>query len=147
MTNKSKGTKWETDLVRTLGKFWRGREGLQPRRVAQTGQADAGDLHGMDPFVGQAKNWQSWQDAIREGLDGAERQKVVAGRPYGVAFVKRARKSVGQGYAVMTVETFARLLLRLRRAEALLTDVNYKYHADETQKDIQTPIKSGREEE
>jgi hypothetical protein len=119
--NKAKGTKWETDLVGYLSGVFRGRYGLAPRRVAQEGFLDKGDLHGLSPFVAQAKNWRSWEDAIREGLDGAEVQRVRAGEPYGVAFVKRVRRPVGGGYAVMTVATFARLLLRLRRAESLLS--------------------------
>lgn len=118
--NKAKGTKWETDLVRVLGGFFADRFGLAPRRVAQEGFNDTGDLHGLSPFIGQAKNWRSWEAAIREGLDGAELQRVRARELYGVALVKRARKPVGGGYAVMTVATFARLLLRLKRAEAEL---------------------------
>lgn len=110
---KSKGTKWETDLVKYLSGY-----GFPARRVAQEGFNDSGDIHGLSPFIGQAKNWKSWEAAIREGLDGAERQKVNAGEPYGVAFVKRARKGTGDGYAVMTVQTFADLLRRLHRAES-----------------------------
>lgn len=117
---KAKGTAWETALVKALAGFWRGRHGLQPRRVAQEGFKDSGDLHGLSPFVAQAKNYKSWEDAIRLGLDGVEKQKVHAGEPFGVVFVKRIRRSVGDGYAVMNVATFARLLLRLRRSEALL---------------------------
>lgn len=137
--NKSKGTKWETDLVRSLGNFFRGRHGLEPRRVAQEGYLDTGDLHGLDPFVAQAKDWRSWQDAIREGLDGAEAQRARAGRAYGVAFVKRARRSVGQGYAVTTITTWARVLVRLRRAEAILqaTDPEaFIRHAEATKADL-----------
>lgn len=121
---KDKGTAWETALVRSLSAFWGGRYGLAPRRVAQEGFKDSGDLHGISPFIAQAKNWTSWQAAIREGLDGAEKQKVNARELYGVAFVKRARKPTGDGYAVMTVATFARLLLRLRRAEAMVRDLD-----------------------
>jgi hypothetical protein len=117
---KQRGTKWETDLVRALGAFFAGRFGLAPRRVAQEGFLDTGDLHGLSPFVGQAKDWRSWEAAIREGLDGAETQRVRAGEDYGVALVKRVRRSAGGGYAVLTVATFARVLLRLRRAESLL---------------------------
>lgn len=116
--NKQRGTAWESALVRTLGEFFAGRFGLAARRVAQAGIQDTGDLHGLGPFIAQAKNWRSWEAAIREGLDGAEKQRVAAGADYGVAFVKRARKPVGQGYAVMTVETWARVLLRLARAES-----------------------------
>jgi hypothetical protein len=135
---KQKGTKWETDLVRYLGGLFGGRFGLAPRRVAQEGFNDTGDLHGISPFIGQAKNYKSWEAAIRLGLDGAEAQRVRAGEPYGVAFVKRVRRPVGAGYAVMTVATFARLLLRLRRAESYLQahapDV-YAAHAAETDAD------------
>lgn len=110
---KAKGTRWETALVR----FFRER-GIEAYRPAQEGFRDVGDLHGLAPFVGQAKDWKSWESAIREGLDGAEVQKARAGHPFGVAFVKRARRGPGQGYAVMTVETWAEVLARLRAAES-----------------------------
>lgn len=141
--NKAKGTRWETALVRTLAAFFRERFGLAPRRVAQEGFADTGDIHGIDPFVAQCKDWKSWQDAIREGLDGANKQCKRAGLAYGVAFVKRARRSTGQGYAVMSVATFARLLLRLRRAEALLAATapeSAEWHAEETIKELDTEV-------
>lgn len=123
-TAKAKGTAWETALVRHLGAFFDGRHGLKPRRVAQEGFADTGDLHGLSPFIAQAKNYRSWEDAIRLGLDGAEVQKTRAGEPYGVAFVKRVRRSVGDGYAVQTIASWARVLLRLRRAETYLSDAD-----------------------
>ena len=135
---KRKGTAWETALVKYLGDLFLGRFGLAPRRVAQEGFNDTGDLHGISPFIGQAKNYKSWEDAIRLGLDGAEAQRVRAGEPYGVAFVKRVRRPVGDGYAVMTVATFARLLLRLRRAETYLQDYApeaYVHYAAETERD------------
>ena len=138
--NKAKGTAWETALVRSLGAFFDGRYGLEPRRVAQEGFQDTGDLHGLGPFIGQAKNWKSWEAAIREGLDGAEKQKGHAKADYGVAFVKRARRSVGDGYAVMTVATFARLLARLRRAEELLAPAALGVHVDATAADLAAPF-------
>jgi hypothetical protein len=145
--NKAKGTKWEVDLVKGLGGFFLGRFGLMPRRVAQEGFHDTGDLHGISPFIGQAKNWKSWEDAMREGLDGAEKQKLEAGEPFGVAFVKRVRKPVGKGYAVMTVETWARLVARLARAEELLYQLDSSgdvvgYHEDENRLDLSRPIHS-----
>ncbi|MEU8655275.1 hypothetical protein [Actinoplanes philippinensis] len=114
---KAKGTRWET----ALAKFLTG-VGIAAYRPAQAGFKDTGDLHGLDPWVGQAKDYRSWESAIREGLDGAEKQKIHAGQLYGVAFVKRARRSTGAGYAVTTVATWARVLIRLRRAEELLRD-------------------------
>ncbi|MFD6638348.1 hypothetical protein ACFWDN_21305 [Micromonospora chalcea] len=129
--NKAKGTRWETALVRLFRAA-----GIRAYRPAQEGFRDTGDLHGLDPFTGQAKDWASWQAAIREGLDGAEAQRVNARMDYGVAFVKRARRSAGGGYAVLTVATFVRLLLRLRRAEALLSDVALARHRAATAEDL-----------
>jgi hypothetical protein len=137
---KARGTKWESDLVKSLGAFFGDRFGLAPRRVAQEGFKDSGDLHGLSPFIAQAKNYKSWEEAIRLGLDGAEKQKVHAREPFGVAFIKRVRRSVGDGYAVMTVATFARVLLRLRRAEALLKEnapAAYADYSEECQRDAE----------
>lgn len=80
---------------------------------------------------------------MRVGLDGAEKQRVVAGRDYGVAFVKRARKGVGEGYAVTTVATWLRVLLRLRRAEELLWEADeerYERHVAATAADLERPV-------
>lgn len=117
---KAKGTAFETLIVRALSSFWGGRFGLAPRRVAQEGFQDSGDIHGVSPFIIQAKAYKSWEDAIRLGLDGAEKQKIHAGEPFGVVFVKRIRRSIGDAYAVMTVATWARLVWRLRAAETAL---------------------------
>ncbi|CCQ44292.1 hypothetical protein ARTSIC4J27_216 [Pseudarthrobacter siccitolerans] len=143
---KAKGTKWETDLKRSLTAFFGGRFGLAPRRVAQEGFTDSGDIQGISPFVGQAKNYKSWEDAIRLGLDGAEKQKIHAGEPYGVAFIKRIRKPVGGGYAVMTVATWARVLLRLRRAESYLREASpylYRKHSAECESDAEGDFPRG----
>ncbi|MFI7069529.1 hypothetical protein [Micromonospora sediminicola] len=129
--NKAKGTRWETALVRLFRAA-----GIRAYRPAQEGFRDTGDLHGLDPFIGQAKDWRSWEAAIREGLDGAETQRVNARQDYGVAFVKRARRSTGGGYAVLTVATFVRLLLRLRRAEAMLSDVQLARQRAATAEDL-----------
>lgn len=117
MTNrhKAKGTEWEA----ALRGFFRAL-GIPAYRATQEGARDVGDLHGLDPFVGQAKNWADTVAALRVGTDGAEVQAVNAGRDYGVNFVKRARAPVGRGYAVMTVRTFALVLKRLQMAETAL---------------------------
>jgi hypothetical protein len=132
---KAKGTAFETLIVKTLARFFAGRYGLNPRRVAQEGFYDSGDIHGVSPFIIQAKAYKSWEDAMRLGLDGAEKQKIHAGEPFAVAFVKRPRRSIGDAYAVMNVATFARLLLRLRGAEHYLKkharDV-WEIHVSET---------------
>lgn len=117
---KQKGTAWESAVVRTLSAFWSRREGLEPRRVAQTGFEDIGDIHGVDPFIIQAKAWKDLASALREGVGGAVLQAARAGRSFGVAVIKRPRGAVGDGYTVMRLQDWARLVLRLRRAEALL---------------------------
>jgi hypothetical protein len=140
---KQKGTAWETAIVRALDAFFDKRHGLYPRRVAQTGMLDTGDVHGISPFVGQAKNYRNLTDGLREGLEGVELQKIRAGEPYGVAFVKRVRKSVGSSYAVMTLATWARVVLRLKRAEEFLSVAApdaYARFVEETAKDEDRPV-------
>jgi hypothetical protein len=140
---KQKGTAWETALVRALGDYWSGATGLVPRRVAQSGILDSGDLHGISPYIGQAKNYRDIVAGLREGLEGAEVQRVRAGEPYGVAFVKRPRQPTGRAYAVQTVETWARVLLRLRRAEEALARVDgdaYMRHVAQAREDDERPF-------
>ena len=118
MTNR-KGPRWETDLLGWI------REHLDRRayRPRQEGLEDVGDLHALGGLVViQAKDWKDWQSAIREGLDGAVRQAAVWDRKvnpgadhliepaFPVAVVKRARKPVGEAYAVLRLEDLARLL-------------------------------------
>jgi hypothetical protein len=143
---KAKGTAFETLIVKALSAYFGGRFGLAPRRVAQEGFADSGDVHGVSPFIIQAKAYKSWEDAIRLGLDGAEKQKHHAGEPYAVAFVKRPRRSIGDAYAVMNVATFARLLLRLRRAEESLRlsdPAAFEVHASRSLEDAELPFPKG----
>jgi hypothetical protein len=108
--NKAKGTAWELAVRRYLRAL-----GIDAFKPYEEGHDDAGDIHGVDPFILQAKNYRSWQDAIREGLDGAERQKRVAGVRWGAAVVKRLRRTdPGEAFVVMTLATFAEVLLDLR---------------------------------
>ncbi len=102
---KRKGTAYESAVVA----FLQGR-GIPARRVAQTGQLDTGDIHGIDPFAGQCKAYRNLTDAIRDGVAGANVQAPRAGQPYGVAFIKRPGKAIADGYAVMDLATFAKLL-------------------------------------
>ena len=106
---KRKGRAWETAIVRYLAE-----EGIPARHVAQTGQSDAGDVHGVSPFVIQAKDRKDVLNGLREGLDGVQRQAAVAGEPFGVVVSKRARKPVGEAYVAMRLETFRALLVALR---------------------------------
>lgn len=137
--NKAKGTAWETRIVRVLGAFFTGRTGLAPRRTAQEGMLDTGDIHGVSPVILQAKAWANVADALREGVRGAPAQARRAGEAYGVAIIKRPRAAAGDAYAAMRLEDFARFLLRLRRAEASLQLADpdaYGRHLAETAADL-----------
>lgn len=103
--NKRKGTQWEVDLKGFLNNVLGARTKVY--RPAQSGFKDEGDLHGLSPFVAQAKNYRDLAAALRNGTDGAVKQAEHAGETYGVNFIKRARHTVAGGYAVMTVRQWA----------------------------------------
>lgn len=111
---KRKGTAYESAVV----KYLQG-HGIPARRVAQTGQLDTGDIHGIDPFAGQCKAYRNMADALRDGVAGANAQAPRAGQPYGVAFIKRPGKPIADGYAVMDLATFARMFTDMRGAVEL----------------------------
>lgn len=104
--NKAKGTKWEVAVRDYLNAH-----DIPAFRPAQEGFRDTGDLHGVAFFAIQCKDWRDVTGAVREGTDGVQRQKKNAKRPYGVNFVKRARKGTSQGYAVMTIEDWTAFYL------------------------------------
>ena len=114
--NKAKGTRWETDVVNYLREIG----GLHVVKPRQEGAQDIGDIHVYNYrgiTVIQAKNWASWESAIREGLDGAVKQAAALSHtaplgtePFPVAVVKRARKSTGEAYVVTRLEDFVELL-------------------------------------
>lgn len=101
MTNprKAKGTKFETEIKGFLNNVLGSRTRVY--RPAQEGHRDVGDLHGVSPFIIQAKNWRDTLAALREGLDGAVKQANAAGERWGVNVVKRHRRGVSEAYAVM----------------------------------------------
>jgi hypothetical protein len=140
---KAKGTAFESLIRDALNGFWRGRFGLKAYRPAQEGHLDTGDLHGVSPFIVQAKNYRDVASALREGLNGAVVQAERAGEDYGVAVIKRARRPIGEAAAVMRLEDWARLVLRLRRAEELLdasTEQLIHDHRGETAADLAEPF-------
>lgn len=106
---KAKGTSWESAIRDFLVE-----RGIPAYRPAQAGSKDVGDLHGVSPFVLQAKNYKDLASALRNGVDGANLQRVNAKERWGAAVIKRARKGVSAGYVVMDLETFAEVLAELR---------------------------------
>ncbi|MEU7243371.1 hypothetical protein [Streptomyces sparsogenes] len=111
--SKAKGTRYEGEIRDFLNS-----RGFNVRRVVQMGNKDQGDLHGYPLHVIEAKNEKSLR--LPEYVRQAEREAVNAGVPFGVAFVKRQRASTGDGYAVRSIATDARLMARMRDMEDAL---------------------------
>ena len=59
---KAKGTRAESGTRDRL-RAW----GVRAYRPAQEGRLDVGDLHGVEPFVLQVKDWTDTTAALREG--------------------------------------------------------------------------------
>ena len=100
--NKQAGTRWESAVVVYLRE-----QGVDARRVAQTGVRDLGDIHAGD-WTLEAKSVKSVD--LASFIDQAERERENAGKQYGVAIVKRRSHGTAKGYAVMTLETLARIM-------------------------------------
>lgn len=114
--NKAKGTRWEVAVRDYLEEH----HGIVTYRPAQEGFRDTGDLHGLAFFAIQCKDWKNMTAAVRDGIDGVQKQKKHADKPFGVNFVKRARKGTGQGYAIMTIEDFATLMADIQTMNDLI---------------------------
>lgn len=127
---KDKGTRWERAVRESSNAFFRLRHGLKVYGPRQEGYKDVGDLHGVSPFIWQAKDWKDVVSALREGLNGAVVQAGHAGEMYGAAVVKRARRPVGDAYAIMRFQDLARVTIRLRRAEEYLRILEPEAYAD-----------------
>jgi hypothetical protein len=106
---KAKGTRFESAIVSYL----KSREyGLRPYRPAQAGHLDVGDVHGIEPFVIQAKAHKAFR--LAEWLDAARAQAINAGEQFGVVVVKRAYRPVADSYVVMSLSDFTDVLARVR---------------------------------
>lgn len=112
---KAKGTRWESQVRDYLKE-----RGITAYRPAQTGFADSGDIHGVSPFIIQAKDWKDVRSALNEGLTGAVKQALNANEDFGVAVIKPARKPVSDAYAVMRLQDWVSVLIRLHNAEGQL---------------------------
>jgi hypothetical protein len=113
--NKAKGDRTELEAVTYLQETF-GRAAFRPH---QEGHVDVGDIH-IDPCVVQSKNWSNIPAALNAGVAGANQQALAAGKPFGVAWIKKRGKGAADARVAMDARTFRDLLARLRRAEALL---------------------------
>lgn len=105
--NKARGTRWEV----AVRDYLRGFPGLgHARRVAAAGSLDEGDLH-AEPFAVQCKDAKAHDLSGWLSATGSQAQR--AGLPFPVLVVKRRQRAVGESYAIMRLEDFARLAQNL----------------------------------
>ena len=100
---KRKGTAHETAIVNYLTS-----QGIDARRVVQTGRYDQGDIHVEADWVLEAKNCKEISPA--EFVKQAIREAQNAGRQFGVAVVKKRGANIKDSYVMTDLETFARIL-------------------------------------
>lgn len=122
--NKSKGTKWESDvrdfLNVALGLAEKDDDGklrlvdifspFNVRRAAQEGAKDVGDVHAV-PFVLECKDVA--QAAVPKWLRQAVTEAGHAGFPYGVVVHKVRRANTRQGRVHFPVGTWTKVRLAL----------------------------------
>jgi hypothetical protein len=114
--NKDRGTRWESAIVTYLATTLH--NSISVRRAAQAGYADVGDIHLADDFIIQAKDWARWSKAdLWKFVDAANLQAIHAGRPWGVAIIKRRRDAstgstgaVGDATVAMSLATFSEIV-------------------------------------
>ncbi len=105
MTNpqKAKGDRAELEVARLVADL----TGYPVRRKLGAGRADdTGDLDGIPQTTVQVKNFKDTTRAIREAIDDLENQRVNAGTPFAVAFIRRPG---GRWLAVSTIEHWCTL--------------------------------------
>ena len=101
---KRKGSQFERDVVGYLRE-----RGFEAERAYGAGRPeDIGDVVGVPGVCIECK-------AVREidlagFADEAERERLNARQPYGVAIVKRRNKPIGAAYVVLDLEAFTRLV-------------------------------------
>jgi hypothetical protein len=110
---KAKGTRWESDIVRFINATW-GETTLEAQRLVQTGSSDQGDIK-VGPFILQAKDQAQYN--LSGAVDDVTLQVVTYQRvhpgtdaKHGAAVIKRRRRGTAEGYVVMTLAEFTRLL-------------------------------------
>lgn len=103
--SKAKGTHWESAIVSYL----RDRGWVHAERRTLNGTRDRGDVAGLPGVVIEAKN--AAKVELAGWTDEALREAGNAGADLGVVWFKRRGKtSAGDGFVLMTGETFAGLL-------------------------------------
>lgn len=110
--NKTRGADFEREVRRFLQDH-----DIDAYKPAEQGLRDSGDIHGVTPFVVQAKDWQNATGAINAGLEGVAMQKGEAGEDYGAAIVRRRGRTVREAYVVLSMEDFVDIVHELQAVD------------------------------
>jgi Holliday junction resolvase len=101
---KRKGSAFERDVVAYL----REHGFSDAERAYGAGRpCDVGDVVGIPGVTVECKA--ARQIDLAGFVDEADRERVNARQPFGVAIIKRRSKSTAQAYVAMSLETFCRL--------------------------------------
>lgn len=87
------------------------------RPVVQGGAKDRGDLEGLPDFAVQVKDHE--RQNFSEWLDDVDDQRREAAELFGVVIARRRGRPLGQAYAVLTLDTFVRILALLELEQSL----------------------------
>jgi Holliday junction resolvase len=102
--SKARGTAWESAVVSYLRDH-----GLPVRRNAQHGARDIGDIGGLDRWAIEAKDCAAID--LAGFVDQANVEARNAGASWGVAVVKRRRRSVEEAYVVQDLRSWTETVL------------------------------------
>jgi len=105
--SKAKGTRWEV----AVATFLREAGFTEVYRMAQTGEFDAGDLGGISEVAFECRDHN--RITLAENVDDANERARNKDAKYGVTVMKRRGRKAADGYVVMDLATFARLLTDL----------------------------------
>jgi hypothetical protein len=105
--SKAKGTRWEV----AVATFLREAGFIEVYRMAQTGEFDAGDLGGISEVAFECRDRNRL--TLAENVDDANSRAINKKAKYGVTVMKRRGRKAADGYVVMDLATFARLLADL----------------------------------
>jgi hypothetical protein len=102
---KRKGSSFERDIVVFLQAHG---FPFAERSYGAGRPGDVGDIDGLPGFVIEAKACRSID--LAGWVDEAETERTNARQPFAIVIAKRRNRPTGAAYAVMTLESFARLV-------------------------------------
>ena len=124
----AKGARFELAVQRVLRDAGVNAQRVRPCSAGgKSWVPDEGDVHTPDlPIAWQCKDHGKTSGAIRTGVDQAQEQARNAGKPYGVAVVRRLKKPVEEAYVAMPLRSFVELVKELAANDEDTIRVEYR---------------------